>query len=494
MIQISFFHALVDFFLPTRIIKLVMRKLLTAFTFLCLLAAMPCNSLAVEPEQETVLVIPIEGMIERGLLYVVRRSLAKAQQEDIKTIVFHMDTPGGRVDVTESIVKMLVELPPDMKTYTFVDQDALSGGSMLAFGTDEIYMAPMSRIGASAIITSTGDIKNPTVEEKSVSSMLATITEAARHNGHDPELVACMVRMEHEYVIEKDVICKKGELLTLSTTEAERFVGKKKDKHRLLSKGTVGSLDELLAELGKPDAIVRTIEVTWSERLARWIEMLAVVFLAAGLLGVYIEIKTPGFGLPGIAGILCLAMFFWGHNVAGLAGAQELLLLLLGFALLAVEIFLIPGFGFVGIAGIILIVLAMLFSMVEHLPGLPVYKLPPQQLETAIIKMALTLIVSFILMVVLTRYFPNTSVFRHLELAAAMSSADGYQASRSHLELVGKTGRACTNLHPSGAGDFDDKRLSVVARGEFINKDEPIVIAETHGSRIVVERMQNNSS
>ncbi|MDV7399292.1 hypothetical protein RZS08_48220, partial [Arthrospira platensis SPKY1] len=110
--------------------------------------------------------------------------------------------------------------------------------------------------------------------------------------------------------------------LTLTNVEAERPYG---DPPRpLLSSGTVKDLDALLRRIGLDEAEVRTLEVTWAERVARFIAALAPLFLLGGLLGIYIEVRTPGFGVPGLLGIVSLAIFFWGHHIAGLAGMEEL--------------------------------------------------------------------------------------------------------------------------------------------------------------------------
>jgi membrane-bound serine protease (ClpP class) len=93
------------------------------------------------------------------------------------------------------------------------------------------------------------------------------------------------------------------------------------------------------------------MRITSTEKIARLIAGAAPILMMLGFLGIYIEIKTPGFGLPGILGAACLALFFWGHHIAGLAGMEDLLLFVAGITLILVEIFLIPGFGFTGLFG-----------------------------------------------------------------------------------------------------------------------------------------------
>lgn len=436
-------------------------------------------------------VIPVKGMIEKGLLtYVVRKGLAEAVRKEAAAVIFEMDTPGGLVESAEDIVRLLIDLPPTIRTYTLVDKDALSAGAFIAMATDEIYMTPGSRIGASAIVLPWGDIPEGDQKEKAISATLALVVRAAEAKGYDVELVEAMMRKETEYRIGDEVICPAGELLTLTDVTAMRMVGEGDDARPLLARGVVKNLDELLERTGRAKTDILVLEITWSEKLARWIAALRILFLAGGLLGLYIEIKTPGFGVPGILGILLLIVFFWGHLVAGLAGMEEVLLFTVGAVLLAVEIFVIPGFGFVGIAGILCMIGALILAMVQHNPGAPLYPLPPIDLQRSLVSMGAAMVVTGGLILALARFLPKSSIFQRIVLAGARAPADPAQTGDSAIR-VGIIGTALTPLHPSGAGDFNGTRLPVVARGEFIDEGTPIVVAETHGNRIVVDRTNN---
>ena len=88
-----------------------------------------------------------------------------------------------------------------------------------------------------------------------------------------------------------------------------------------------------------------------------------------GLAGIWLEIKTPGFGVFGITGVACLLLFFFGYHIAGLAGMGDVMLFFLGIVLLGVEVFVIPGFGITGVAGLVLILFSLVNAMTEHIPG-----------------------------------------------------------------------------------------------------------------------------
>lgn len=437
----------------------------------------------------TVYVIPVRDMIERGLVYVVRRGVTTALREGASAIIFDMDTPGGRLDAAEEIVNIIANV--GIETCTFVNRDAISAGAIIALGTDRIFMAPGSRIGdAMPLMMSpfgAPQEMSEALEEKAVSYVAGLIRSTAQQKKHDARLAEAMVRREIEYKIGDRVICPEGQLLTLTNVEAEQMVEEDGQERRLLSSGTVDDIPGLLRQIGKSGAQVETFQVSPAETFARYIEMFSALFLVGGLLAVYIEFKTPGFGIPGLTGILLLAIWFWGHHVAGLAGMGELLIFALGVALLAVELFVIPGFGLVGITGLILMVVGLMMAMVQHYPGLPWYKPPELHIAGAIKVLGAALVATFVLGLILARFLPKTHVFQRLMLETAETAESGYTASKVTTEFVGLRGIAETPLRPAGIGVFDDRRLNVVARGQFLDKGSPIVIAESHGNRIVVE-------
>lgn len=429
--------------------------------------------------------IPIRDEIEPALLYIVRRGVKEAVEQKADAIVFLIDTFGGRIDVMQDITRTLNKV--DVPTYALVEKNAISAGAAIALSTRKIYMTPTSVIGAAApIMISPGSgpqEPTPYLREKQVSPTAAMMRAAAEQGGHDPELAEAMVRAEAEFSVDGKLICKAGELLTLTDREAAQ---PRADGRPLLSAGTVADLPEMLKREGLERAEVREMKVTTAERIARWIQMLASLFLAAGLLGIYIEIKTPGFGLPGILGIACLAIFFWGHHIAGLTGSEDIVLFLLGLILLAIEVFVLPGFGITGVTGILLMVIGLLMAMVEHYPAGPWY---PQafQLVVPVRSISLALILTLTLGLVVARFLPRTPVFHALMLDTAETHAQGYQSADSRPELVGRTGVALTDLRPSGTVGVDGERLDVVTRGDFMDRGAAVRIAEVRGARVVVE-------
>ncbi len=436
-----------------------------------------------------VYVIPVKGMIEPALLYVMRRGVIEAERDGAAAVILKMDTPGGRLDAATDIVRLMQSV--DVPTYTFVEKNAISAGAIIALSTDRIYMAPGSVIGDAMpiMMSPTGGAQEmpEAIEEKTVSAVAALIRAAAQESGHDPRLAEAMVRREIEYTIGDEVISPAGQLLTLTNIEAEREVGPEDNRRNLLSQGTVADIPALLREIGLAESPIREMTVTSAERLARLIAAAAPLLLMAGLLGLYIEFKTPGFGLPGLLGLAALALFFWGHHIAGLAGLEDVAVFAIGVALIAVEVFVLPGFGVAGFVGLTLVLYSLLSAMAERLPGgswmpdLPALEIPVLKLASGIILAALGAAAA-------GRYLPKSRFGHWLVLDKATSAQTGYTGARTDTALIGRRGVAVTALRPAGAARFGEERVDVITAGEFEEDGAPVRVIEVRGNRVVVER------
>jgi membrane-bound serine protease (ClpP class) len=458
--------------------KTMLRKLLPAFLSLTMFSMVHAQ----ETNSQTVYIIPIKKMIEPALLYVVRRGVDEAVRTKAAAIILEMDTPGGAVNAAEGIITALTRT--EIPTYTFVENDAYSAGAIIALATKHIYMAPGSVIGAATpmMMSPMGGVQDmpEDVKEKMTSAVAAMVRSAAEQGGHDKQLAEAMVRADMEYSVNGKVISEKGRLLTLTNEEAEQLVGE--EQRPLLSEGTVLDIDELLETIGIGDAEQIILEVTAAERLARLIAGIAPILMMLGLGGLWLELKTPGFGFFGIAGILCLLLFFFGHHIAGLAGMEDLLLFIAGVALLAIEIFVTPGFGVMGISGLLLIFLSFINAMSENLPGQwrPV-DFSPETLSMPFLKVMLSFTGALVLVAVAGRYLPKTRLFNNLTLDEVIAEPDERE------DLLGLEGVAHSDLRPGGTAYFEGQKIDVVTHGDYIPRDTAVRIVEVHGNRIVVE-------
>src|SRR6266404_3097825 len=267
--------------------------------------------------QRKVYVLPIRSDIMPPLVYLVRRGVKAAMEARADLLVLDMDTNGGRVDVTEEIIEILNNFKG--QTATFVNKRAFSAGAFISIATQKIFMAPQSVIGAAApvMLVPGGPPQDmpETMQAKMNSALRALVRTSAEKNGYNVEVVEAMIDKSKEPKIGDKILNEKGQILTLTNTEAEhKYGGQQKP---LLSSGTVEGIEELLKALGFDNAVRVEIEPTGVERLAMWINMVSPLLLIIGIVGLYIEFKTPGFGLPGIIGIIAFALYFFGGYIAG---------------------------------------------------------------------------------------------------------------------------------------------------------------------------------
>lgn len=450
-------------------------------TLTAALLALPIQA-EVTNETPLVYIIPVKKMIEPALLYVIRRGVNEAVRNEADAIILHMDTTGGRVDSAIAIVAALGR--SEIPVYTYVEKEAISAGAMIALSTSGIYMNQGSVIGDITPISMgmTGGVQDlPEAEkEKMTSYVAAHVRSAAEQGGHDPDLAEAMVRRDIEYKVGETVISKSGTVLTLTNTEAAQRVGD--DQKPLLSRGTVDSIEDMLIELNLQGAQQNTMEITSAERLARLIASLAPFLLMIGLGGIWLEFKTPGFGFFGIAGISCLLLFFFGHHIAGLAGYEDIVLLFIGIALLAVEIFIIPGFGIAGISGIVLIFVSLVSMMVENMPGKwrPV-SFEPETFSIPFLTVSGSFVAAVLLVLIAGKFLPKTRIFQSLTLEETVPVAEIDES------LLGLEGLSHSDLRPGGTAYINGRKIAVVTQGDFIPPQTKIRIIEVHGNRYVVE-------
>lgn len=456
----------------------------------------PAPAAPVQPDADGPLyVIPVQGVVDTGMLHVVRRGLREAEQQKASGIILRMDTPGGRVDIMEEILQRL--LRTKIRTHTFVEKDAMSAGAIIALGTDEIYMAPGSRIGAATpiLMSPEGGLQNigEAEREKMNSAMDAVVRSIAQQKGRDPKLATAMVRAESGYTFHGEVIVATNRILTLTNMEAEKRYGP--DQEPVLSLGTVEDLPALARRLGGANAVVIEQELTGLEDFARLLSIVGPILLILASLLLYVEINTPGFGWPGAMSILFFALYFFGQNVAGLAGHEEMLLFGAGVLLLLIEAFVIPGFGIAGILGILLVFGSVFMAMIERLPRLPDDGLIPAladipNLTGALFRMLIVLAGSTGGMMALAAWLPrsravNSRLVLGQSLPVGSSIAPGSALARAGEEAV-----ADTDLRPAGKVVSGERILDVVSTGAFVPRGTRVRVVRVEGARIVVEPIE----
>lgn len=425
---------------------------------LVLLAAAPLRAQQLEP---LVYRIPVTGTVEMGLAPFIERSLREAAAAGASAAVLELDTPGGRVDAAERISDALSDAP--LPVYAWVNRRAFSAGALIALSTNRVYMRPGSVMGAATPVGGDG-VK---AAEKYVSAMRSEFRAIAEARGLDPLVAEAMV----DEAVEVPGVVAKGQLLSLSTEEAKR-VGYAAE---------AADWDALMGQIGAPGARVVEARVNWAEQLVRFFSnpLVAPLLLSLGFLGLIVELKTPSFGLAGVVGLACLALFFGSHLIIGLAGWETIILFAAGLVLLAVEAFVLPGFGVAGFLGILAVLASIVLSMVGRRPtGTDI------AVAGGVVggSLAVVLVVSWQLL----RHLTADQSRQRSTLWATTSRAQGYVANPLRTDLMDAEGVALTDLRPAGTARFGDERVDVVSEGPFVTAGTAVRVTRAEGYRHVV--------
>ncbi len=460
-----------------------------------------------------VYVIPIQGEIDQSLMVFLRRSIEKARSDNASQIIFEIDTFGGRVDSALQITTLIGSLS-DISTAAYVSLRAegtavsWSAGALIAFSTDAIYMAPGTSMGSAAPIIQSPEGAVP-ADEKTVSALRTQMASLAEKNNYPRAIAVAMVDSDAEVlevflrdelkvltrnefetllrtepeddVIEGPFISEKGKLLSLTAGDLEKYG---------VSSGTFSTIREVLDNLGAAEKRVVNLAPSTADQIVTIITGAAFtsVLILIGIIALFMEISSPGFGVPGAVAVLSFAMLFTGNALLGTVGSVELILFVLGIALIIVEIFLIPGFGVTGISGIALMILGLILSMQDFV--IPTFTWQWDALGRNILLVVGNVVAGFIAFGVLAFLIPKYTPFRRLTLSLNQESSLGYTAQDASMEskYLGKSGTAVTVLRPSGKADIDGEVLQVETSGEYIEKDAEISVSAVNGNRIIVRR------
>lgn len=202
--------------------------------------------------------------------------------------------------------------------------------------------------------------------------------------------------------------------------------------------------------------------------------------LTLGVLGLLLELKTPTFGMAGLAGVASFVLFFAAQHALGRAGWDTFLLLGVAVVLLAVEVLLLPGFGVPGAAGLAAFLGAVVTAMVGPEPA-------PADLWLALAVLVAAITMAAFSVWALVTHLPATDRGRELLAHYRLRRDAGYVAVRPRSDLVGAEGVAVTDLRPAGTAAFGEERLDVVAERGFVTAGTRVRLVRSEGYRHVVE-------
>jgi membrane-bound serine protease (ClpP class) len=434
--------------------------LLSAFSFLA-------------SAQGKIYVANIGGEIDLGLSPYITRVISEAEENKAEAIIFKINTFGGRVDAATQIKDAI--LSSKIPTVAFINNRAVSAGALIALSCKNIAMVPGSLIGAATVVDQAGQ----KVGEKYQSYMRSEMRSTAERNGRRTDIAQGMV---DERIVVEGLDDDSTKLISLTAAEAKKYG---------IADTIISDLNSAVTAFGFRGEIIEQ-KSNWAEDVVSFLNhpIISSLLIMIGLLGLYVEIKTPGWGLAGTAGLIALALFFGSSYILQLASIVEILLFVLGIILLAIEIFVIPGFGIAGIGAIILIVASLFLALIDtDMPYIDY-----NMISTAIIQLSVALAGSIGLMFLLAKFLPKSTLFNKLVLSEEESADKGFVSYPSVKELIGAEGIALTTLRPAGTAEFNGQRVDVVADWEYIVRGARIKVLRVEGIKVVVKEIKEQAS
>jgi membrane-bound serine protease (ClpP class) len=459
----------------------------------------------------------VDRELDVATLALVQRGLRQARSDGSSALVVEIDTPGGSMELMSQLAGLLgAQDPAELSTVAWVSGQATSAGSLVALACERVFVSPTGTMGSAMPVgVGPGGIaalpEQGGVREKVTSLARAEFRAVAAERGRSPRLAEAMV----DPLIEVRLVRRDGETHFLSGEEWDdafergdelELVRTVSGRGRLLNvtgpeavelglaDGTAASLPELLARLGLADASLARLERSASEETLALLEKATPLLIAIGLMLGYAELKAPGFALPGILALVCFALVLVGKYLTGLADVPHLVLVCVGFALIALELFVLPGTVWVGLAGAACVAVGLL--LVELGPGSGFGTPLTRDLALAAARrLALAGVLGAAGILALSRVLPRTPLLRRLVVTPTAAAA----AELAPPVLAGSLGRALTVLHPVGkiALDADPAHpREARAEGELIDGGVRVrvVAADELGGRLVVEAADSDDA
>ena len=472
--------------------------------------------------------IKLEGDVEPSMYDFCARAIADALQEKPDYIVFEINTFGGRLDAAFDLVDTIMAVKGP-ETIALVKKKAISAGSLIALACKKLYMLEATTIGDCAPIVQGGDGTPQIVGEKIQSPLRAKFRNLAQKNGYPELLSSAFVTPELEVleltatldkgkaaqrdttlIIESKkfavldstekafwgapkILVKEGELLTMTDKEAEELG---------FSKGTFKNREEFETALAIEKA--SEVETTLGEKIASFIAAISGILLILGFGALYIEFKTPGFGLFGIIGIILIGIVFLGQFAPQLDGYMPAILLVVGVILFLVEIFVMPGTFLFGIGGIICMIIALTLSFTPaEMP-----EFVPETVETSfdttpwlfgLLYMLCCAAIALVFPIAASKYLipllpEGWTPMLKTDLETAASPTESVQELH-----VGDIGTAKTFLRPVGQASFtmsdgSTRLFDVQTHGEIIEANTPVKVESIQEGHIWVGAAEQNGN
>lgn len=444
-----------------------------------ILVIVPLSAFAVEDsltkaDEPVVFYFKLDDDIMPAAERLLEAAYEQAEEANADYMLMELNTFGGRVDVADRMRTLVMNAP--FTTVVWVNNNAASAGALISIAHDSIYMMKGASMGAATVVSGEDGTQMP---DKYQSYMRSTMRSTAEAKGRDPRIAEAMVddRIEIEGIIDSGY--------TLTFTADEALV-------HGFANGLADNKTEVLTQIGVTDHKLVEYEAGPMEGIIAFLLHPAVssILMMMIFMGLFFELQTPGVGFPLAAAITGAVLYFAPLYLEGLADHWEILIFLVGVVLMAIEVFVIPGFGAAGIAGIVLMSTGLVLALVGNI-NFDFTFVPSGDIAFALARVVAPLALILILFFVFSDRIMNSKSLSRLVLTDSLTVESGSTTSIKGLqELVGSTGKAATDLRPTGKVEIADERYEASTDGELIEKGNAIIVVRSRGNYIEVKKYQ----
>lgn len=411
--------------------------------------------------------IRVDQDIDLSSQRLVTLGLEKAREAEADYVIIDLDTYGGALNAADSIRSAVLRYEKPVIAY--VNMQAASAGALISIACDSIYMKTGSSIGAATVVNQTGEV----MPDKYQSFMRGMMRATAQATGRDPVIAESMTDTAN--------------VLSLTPAEATAVgycEGICETEYEVAEQVTQGK-----------QFVIKNMEddMTWLDKLIQFLlnPLLQSIFMMMIIGGIFVEIRTPGIGLPLLTAVVGALLYFAPAYLGHLVSYWEIILFFAGLVLICLEMFVIPGFGVCGISGIIAVVVSLAFAMVDNAELFRwdgTFNIQPVIQPVA--RVLFSAVVAVFGSVWLVRKLYTTRSFDHIALRQEMKAEDGFTGVISGLESIeGQEVVVFTDMRPSGKVMTADGRIfeAVLKFGGYAAKGQRLTVINAEQGRLYCE-------
>lgn len=420
----------------------------------------------------------------------LQNGLYLAEKEKADYIVLDMNTYGGYVTEADSMRTAI--LNSKIPVYVFINNNAASAGALISIACDKIFMRKSANIGAATVVDGIGE-KAP---DKYQSYMRALIRSTAESHGKDTvtENGVTITKWKRDPAIAEAMVDERVKVAILPDTTKVLTMTAEEALSVGYCDGIAENISEIVVKyLGIQDYELKAYNPSVfdyiKDFLANGIVQSILIMIIIG--GIYIELKTPGVGLPIAVAITAALLYFTPLYMDGYAQNWEIILFVVGLILIAFEIFVIPGFGVAGISGIILTATGLFLALVGNV-DLDFEGVSSDQALKSLITVIVGIFMSFILIIsLISRIGKEGSMFRNIALT---SDQEGFiSVPEEQKKFIGQIAIAATVLRPSGKVILNGNYYDAVANRGFIEQGKTVKVIKYENSQLYVVEIKEQA-